>query len=837
MVFIFRELYLFFVDLSGSYAAALLMLSISTTLIIVVLSRLIRKYPQREALVQSLMAPKLQRIKQESDPEKRHLKTVELYKRYHYHPILALRSAFPLLLQLPFLFAAYHMLSDLQVLQGVSFLFIKDLAAPDALLMGHNLLPVLMTLINMATALITPDFSTKDRVQAIAIATIFLILLYQAASALLIYWTANNLIFLFRSIYARAKYRSAIEPRQAGVDYRALLRKSAPGIKAYFALLSIFYLYQALALEDGFVFHSFTKYIPFLLAGSALWLMQILSLGRQKTKPARYMGLIVIQAVILTIALNVADYSDLPGLLNALAYAFILSSFAMGIFFLITKPKSRATRSAKAGISDVLLPALIVVLALIPAAHFARSNRVYLLGAYPYIYFIGIAAIALLNYLLLKAFSAGKGNRLRIALYAAVFNLLFIALPLIRFAFRSTSKVDIDFWLILALGMALTTLVNSRQRLLNLLRLSLIVLAVFMLSFLFFSPKIGSSFARKSIPQDLTELELNETPNIYLFVYDGIPNPRVFRDLDLPLDKLQKLMDEYDFKLYEDTYTLISHSLGSMALTLDFDDRHISNVEGKDIYAGNSRANIFLRNKGYQSRFILDNEYTGYAEITHAGLWEELYPPRSARESRQDYYLTLMRGILQGEMRFDTRGLDNWDEPSMQARKLEIIREDKPPSFVVNHYHYPGHSQNSGQCLPNETELWVERFERALMQMDQDFQAIQDYDPTAIVIALGDHGPYLTGDCLDLAAWSKEELTPELIWDRIGTMVAIRWPQLQRAEKYDREIITNHDIFPVLLAYLSDNELPLQYCPPDLYQGLRNPFHFEIEFERGQILP
>jgi hypothetical protein len=192
---------------------------------------------------------------------------------------------------------------------------------------------------------------------------------------------------------------------------------------------------------------------------------------------------------------------------------------------------------------------------------------------------------------------------------------------------------------------------------------------------------------------------------------------------------------------------------------------------------------------------------------------------------------------LQGEMRFDTRGLGNWDEPSMQARKLEIIREDKPPSFVVNHYHYPGHSQNSGQCLPNETELWVERFERALMQMDQDFQAIQDYDPTAIVIALGDHGPYLTGDCLDLAAWSKEELTPELIWDRIGTMVAIRWPQLQRAEKYDREIITNHDIFPVLLAYLSDNELPLQYCPPDLYQGLRNPFHFEIEFERGQILP
>lgn len=835
MISTFRSLYLFYAELTGSYPVALLLLSITTTLIIMLLSHLFRKYPAREAQVQALMAPQLTKIAAEPDPGRRHQKTVQLYRRYRYHPILALRSALPLFFQLPFLFAAYYMLNNLAQLQGVSFWQIGDLAAPDGLLMGYNLLPLLMTLVNILTALITPKFGKRDRIQAVIIAGIFLVLLYKAASALLIYWTANNLIFLGRSLYQRFKYRQV--PTQSKPDYQALIRNSFPSIKIYFALLSIFYLYQALALEDGFSFSLFSKFIPFLMAGFALWLLQIFTLVRLKSAPARYTGLGAVVAIIVVLALHVTDYSGLPTLWNVLAYAFIISSFVLGILIKLFTPQSKASKSARESLSAFSLLALIVVLALIPAAHFARTNRVYLIGLYPYVYFIGIALLALISYLLLWLLAGDKGDRSKLALYAGVFNLLFIALPLIRFFLRTTSKVDIDFWLLLALGMVLITPLNTKRRFLNLLRISGLVLAVFIISFLFFSPHIGSSFPRAQVPQDLAELDFIERPNIYLFVYDGIPNPRVFRDLGLPLEKLQNLFAEYGFKLYEDTYTLISHSLGSMALTLNFADSHVSNPQGRDIYAGNSRTNILLRKKGYQSRFILANEYTGYAEITHAGLFEELYPTRSATESQQDYYLTLMRGILQGEMRFDTKGLDNWDEPRMQARKLELIRQQKPPTFMVNHYHYPGHSQNSGKCLPNETELWIERFDQALAQMYQDFQAIAASDPHAIVIAIGDHGPYLTGDCLDLAAWSKEEVTPDLIWDRIGTMVAIRWPQPERAEKYDSALVTNQDIFPVLFAYLSDSELPLAYCPPDRYQGWRNPFDFEIGFERGVILP
>ena len=47
---------------------------------------------------------------------------------------MVLRSSFGLLIQVPFFIAAYAYLSHLEVLRGTSFLFIRDLGAPDALL-------------------------------------------------------------------------------------------------------------------------------------------------------------------------------------------------------------------------------------------------------------------------------------------------------------------------------------------------------------------------------------------------------------------------------------------------------------------------------------------------------------------------------------------------------------------------------------------------------------------------------------------------------------------------------------------------------------------------------
>lgn len=334
----------------------------------------------------------------------------------------------------------------------------------------------------------------------------------------------------------------------------------------------------------------------------------------------------------------------------------------------------------------------------------------------------------------------------------------------------------------------------------------------------------------------MRETTFIEKPNIYLFVYDGIPNERVFREQNLPFGGLKSLLDKHKFTLYDDSYTLGNCSLTSMGKMLDFTDKAITVPEGRDIYAGNSWTNHILRDQGFQSRFLLDNYIAGYNAITHADLFDEIYPPRTGTAARGDYFVVLMRGILQGEMRFDTAGLFAMDEKQIQARKHEIIREEKSSAFVVNHYELPGHSQNSGKCLPNETELWIERFEVALELIKRDFELIEKYDPEAIVIAIGDHGPSLLGDCYLLADWKREEITPELMWDRLGTLLAVRWTDAERAAKYDGAIVTNQDVFPVVFAYLADDEGWLEYCPGKLFWGPEFGRRGEVGFDRGEMV-
>jgi len=132
------------------------------------------------------------------------------YRENHYQPIFALRSSIGLLIQIPFFIAAYLFLSHLELLSNASFLFIKDLARPDSLFkIGNfsvNILPILMTAINcIAGAIYTKGFKLKEKIQIYAMAIVFLILLYDSPSGLVLYWTMNNVYSLIKNIFYKIK--------------------------------------------------------------------------------------------------------------------------------------------------------------------------------------------------------------------------------------------------------------------------------------------------------------------------------------------------------------------------------------------------------------------------------------------------------------------------------------------------------------------------------------------------------------------------------------------------------------------------------------------------------
>ena len=127
------------------------------------------------------------------------------YRKLDYHPLYALRSSVSLMLQIPFFIAAYHFLTHLSLLQGTAFLCIDDLGAADGLIhigsVPVNVLPVLMTLINCVAAFIyTRGAPLKENFQIYVMAGLFLILLYNSPSGLVLYWTMNNVFSLVKNI-------------------------------------------------------------------------------------------------------------------------------------------------------------------------------------------------------------------------------------------------------------------------------------------------------------------------------------------------------------------------------------------------------------------------------------------------------------------------------------------------------------------------------------------------------------------------------------------------------------------------------------------------------------
>jgi hypothetical protein len=93
--------------------------------------------------------------------------------------------------------------------------------------------------------------------------------------------------------------------------------------------------------------------------------------------------------------------------------------------------------------------------------------------------------------------------------------------------------------------------------------------------------------------------------------------------------------------------------------------------------------------------------------------------------------------------------------------------------------------------------------------MKRDIETVIKADPEAIVIVAGDHGPYLTKNCTILDSYPKDEIDRVDIQDRLGVLLAIRWPEWVRYEACDIGVL--QDVFVAVLAALLDDRSLLDY--------------------------
>ena len=190
---------------SGNPGIAIIVVSLVVNILLLPLYRRADAIQAEEKKRQDAMSGWVSHIKRTFKGDERIMMLSAYYKEQQYHPLYALRSSISLLLQIPFFIAAYHFLSHLSLLTGTSFLMIRDLSLPDALIniggISINILPILMTLINFVSTIIyTRGSRIKDNIQIYVLALLFLVLLYPSPSGLVLYWTMNNLFSLIKNL-------------------------------------------------------------------------------------------------------------------------------------------------------------------------------------------------------------------------------------------------------------------------------------------------------------------------------------------------------------------------------------------------------------------------------------------------------------------------------------------------------------------------------------------------------------------------------------------------------------------------------------------------------------
>ena len=258
IVAIYKIIFEFCYFITHNYGASLLLLSVATSVLMLPLWKWASKIVLKQKKIESILTPQLLRIRENFRGSERHEAMGRLYKRYRYNPLRAALGATGVLIQLPFLIGAFYMLSEFPAIQGISFGPIKNLAEPDGLIGNYiNLLPILMTVVNMLSTYLNPVFNRQERRQAYVIAFLFCILLYKAPSALLVYWTGNNLISLGKVVTIRL-----LDFKEMSIQ-RNIFRHN-PDIATVLGLTIAAILFFLLARSKSELFHIYSIYFKFI---------------------------------------------------------------------------------------------------------------------------------------------------------------------------------------------------------------------------------------------------------------------------------------------------------------------------------------------------------------------------------------------------------------------------------------------------------------------------------------------------------------------------------------------------------------------------------------------
>ena len=451
---------------------------------------------------------------------------------------------------------------------------------------------------------------------------------------------------------------------------------------------------------------------------------------------------------------------------------------------------------------------ILLLLPLTPVVQYILSNQD-ILSIWESFYVFGIFAIFSAFFILaVPKFLGFVGSTRTLSLLGMAFSFTIINMAALsqQFAWLEVGSLRIQLAVFGGLFLASWFLYDLKQKLLYFLIAAYFVSNTAVQAFTPHENKANTAavpYTDNKLVQLVEDRKPPSTPNIYLLIYDAYAHNETMLSYGIDNSAQEKHLQSLGFKLYPRTYSIGASSTNTMSRVFNASIKYYGNMRRG--VSGDGVVQNLLKGLGYKTYGVFTTDY--FFRGTKPSY--DFSFPKVRASSQSSSSRLLSKAVLLGEFRFDLE-FDKEPIDNFFAAKRDVFEKNfKDQIFIYVHGRFPGHSQNSGACLPNETQLFKERLQKGSVEMRQDLEIVIKNDPNAIVIVAGDHGPYLTKNCLNTGlAGDISEVSRLDIQDRFGTFLAIRWPT-KDFEEYD-DITVLQDLFPSIFAYLFKDETLLE---------------------------
>lgn len=311
------------------------------------------------------------------------------------------------------------------------------------------------------------------------------------------------------------------------------------------------------------------------------------------------------------------------------------------------------------------------------------------------------------------------------------------------------------------------------------------------------SNEIQNPSGNSNLYEIVMEREPLYKPNIFLLTYESYVENETMLQYGIDNTEQEKFLLDNGFHIYRGNWTVGNYTLYSLDAVLNVS--HLS--EDHTGTSGNGIVHNILSKANYKTYGVFPYDYFFRGVGTS---YDHSFP----NPIPTNMLLMFPRQILEGQFRFEAEL--EFDQPPypdyLSEKRAVLAKNNEYPIFLFSHSLYPGHSQNSGQALGDEVEIYRTGLVKANEEMREDVTTAIKNNPDSIIIVGGDHGPYLTKNCHGTGHQGQypiEEINRLDIQDRYGSFLAIRWPKEANINHEDINIL--QDIFPVIFTWMYDD--------------------------------